>query len=259
MKLRQILSSGLWIEQDLSAAVRPALFQTDFEEFLYATHGGTLFVVSFKGRPYALTCRHIFKDFEFERLFIGADKVAQKGAKPAILKGQCYPSSPRDGAVDSDVLDLCVIEFAENVDTGFFNGAAYIIDPKTIATSEQGDRLRVFGVLKEKTLIDPPNIDIGYCNLEFCDTGVPGSDPVIRTAKAKFLYPGFGGIVGISGSPVLNETANVLCGMVVRGGMTGSECTMYYIDIMDITALLEGVDRRASNLSYSKPSPFARG
>ena len=89
---------------------------------------------------------------------------------------------------------------------------AYIVEPKTVATSKPGDRLRVFGVLKEKTLIDPPNIGIGYCNLEFCDMGVPGSDPATRTAKAQFLHPGFGSITGISGSAVLNETANALCG-----------------------------------------------
>lgn len=152
MKQRQILSSGLLIEQDLNAAVRPALFQTDYEDFLYATHGGTLFIVSFKGRPYALTCDHIFKDFEFGRLFIAADKVAKKGAKPATLKGLCYPSAPRDGAIDIYVVDICVVEFADTVEVSFFNGAAYLIEPKTVATSKRGDKLRIFGVLKEKTL-----------------------------------------------------------------------------------------------------------
>ncbi len=153
MKQRQTLSSGLLIEQDLKAAVRPALFQTDYENFLYATHGGTLFIVSFKGRPYALTCGHIIKDFEFGRLFITADKFAKRGAKPATLKGLCYPSAPRDGAVDTDVVDICVVEFADTVDVSFFNSTAYVIEPKTVATSKRGDKLRVFGVLKEKTLL----------------------------------------------------------------------------------------------------------
>jgi hypothetical protein len=44
-------------ERDFAASVRPVLFYTDIEEFQYATHGGTAFVVSYKGRPYALTCR----------------------------------------------------------------------------------------------------------------------------------------------------------------------------------------------------------
>lgn len=256
MKQTQILSSGLSIEQDLNAAVRPALFQTDYEDFLYATHGGTLFIVSFKGRPYALTCGHIFKDFEFGRLFIPADKFAKKGAKPATLKGLCYPSDPRHGAVDTDVVDICVVEFADPIDANFFNDAAYMIERKTVATSKRGDKLRVFGVLKEKTLIDPPDIYIGYCNLEFNDVGAPGSDPTMRAAKAKFLNPDFRDIVGISGSPVWNESANALCGIVVRGGMVGSECSMYYIDIADVLPLLDGIDQRASSVAYSKPSPF---
>ncbi len=105
-------------------------------------------------------------------------------------------------------------------------------------------------------VIDPPDIYIGYCNLEFNDVGVPGSDPMVRTATAQFLNPDFCDIVGVSGSPVLNETANVLCGMVVRGGMVGNDCSMYYIDIADVLPLLNGIDQRASNVSYSKASPF---
>ena len=257
MKQRQILSSGIWVEQDLNAAVRPALFQTDYEDFLYATHGGTLFIISFKGRPYALTCGHIFKDFELERLVIAGDKFPQKGDPPAKVKEKCFPSAPRGDAVDTDVVDLCAVAFSDTVGVSFFNGAAYIIEPKTVATSKSNDKLRVFGVLKDKTHIDPPDILIGYCDLEFTDAGVPGSDPILRMAKARFLTPQINDITGISGAPVLNETANALCGMVVRGGMTGNECTIYYIDITDIIALLEGIDRRATNLDYSKPSPFA--
>jgi hypothetical protein len=53
MSQTQILASGLVIRQDFAAAVRPVFFQTEFEEFLYATHGGTLFLVSFRGKPMA--------------------------------------------------------------------------------------------------------------------------------------------------------------------------------------------------------------
>src|ERR1019366_1780180 len=44
----------------ISEAIRPVFFQTDLDDFLYATHGGTLFLISFQGRSYALTCRHVF-------------------------------------------------------------------------------------------------------------------------------------------------------------------------------------------------------
>src|SRR5882757_8015263 len=61
MNQTHTLSSGLVIRQDFAAAIRPVFFQTEFEEFLYATHGGTLFLVSFRGKTYGLTCRHVFQ------------------------------------------------------------------------------------------------------------------------------------------------------------------------------------------------------
>ncbi|MGA7452190.1 MAG: hypothetical protein WBW73_13195, partial [Rhodoplanes sp.] len=65
----QVLSSGLMIRQDFAEAVRPVFFQTESEEFLYATHGGTLFLVVFRGRVYGVTCAHVFGDFPHGRLF----------------------------------------------------------------------------------------------------------------------------------------------------------------------------------------------
>ena len=35
---------------DFAEAVRPVFFQTEYDEFMYATHGGTLFLVRFAGR-----------------------------------------------------------------------------------------------------------------------------------------------------------------------------------------------------------------
>jgi hypothetical protein len=49
MIVTQTLASGLIIQQDFSNAVRPVFFQTDLEEWQYATHGGTLFIVQFRG------------------------------------------------------------------------------------------------------------------------------------------------------------------------------------------------------------------
>ena len=83
MKQTQRLASGLIVRQDITTAIRPVFFRTEFEEFLYATHGGTLFLVVFSGRVYALTCYHVFKDFPRGTLFITDEKFAKKGSKPA--------------------------------------------------------------------------------------------------------------------------------------------------------------------------------
>jgi hypothetical protein len=86
MRIQQELASGLVVWQNIADAVRPVFFQTDHEEFLYATHGGTLFLVRFQSRVYALTCNHVFGDFPTGRLFVVNEKHAQKGSLPARVK-----------------------------------------------------------------------------------------------------------------------------------------------------------------------------
>jgi hypothetical protein len=254
MREAQMLSSGLAIRQDFAEAVRPVFFQTDDEEFLYATHGGTLFLVVLRGRVYGVTCGHVFGDFPHGRLFVTQDKQAQKGSMPAHVTGLAFPSSPRDGAVGTDVTDLCVIQFSEDTRPDFFS-SPYIIEERTVATSQPGHVLVVAGVLKDKTSIIPPDINIGYCRLEFHDAGPSRSDPFLRCAEALFDNPAIKSVTGISGSPVYDMTANALCGMVVRGGMKGSRCTIYYLDVFDIFRFLEAVSRGAEGAYYLKPAP----
>jgi hypothetical protein len=236
---------------DFGEAIRPVLFQTELEEFLYATHGGTLFVVRFNGRLYGVTCKHVFREFGPNRIFIANEKQAQKGSKPAPVKTLCFPSSPRDGAVETDVEDICVIEFEDDIASDFFKGSGYSLNERPFGTSRFGNELLVSGVLKEKTHIDPPDITIGYCRLEFRDFGAT-SDSFLRLARAEFWKPQFGSITGISGSPVFDRTANALCGMVIRGGMNGTMCEIRYVDIADIAHLLEAVNRHAPQTYYRK-------
>jgi hypothetical protein len=252
MKRTQTLSSGLIVQQDFRDSIRPVFFETDVEEFMYATHGGTLFIVNFGGRAYGLTCGHVFQDFEVARLFIAGEKQAKKGSTPARVKSLCHASSPRDGAVGTDIVDICVVEFVDDITPEFFGGSAYIVDEKTVATSQVGHELHVAGVLKDKTLIVPPHLSFGYCRLQLHDVGVSTSDPVLRQAYAEFRKPEFESITGISGSPVFDYTANALCGMVVRGGMSGIQCRLHYIDIFDIVRFPEAASRGVASAYYTK-------
>src|SRR5665213_3137249 len=244
-------SPGMTEKRDFGDAVRPVIFQTELDDFLYATHGGSLFLVRYRERVYGLTCKHVFQDFEHGKLFVVDERQAQKGSKPAPVKTICYPSSPREGAAGTDIDDVCVIEFNDDLPPEFFKGSEYVIDEQSVATSEPGHALHVAGVLKEKTHIDPPDIRIGYCRLEFRDAG-SSSDPFLRHAIAQFMNPEFASVTGISGSPVFDRTANALCGMVVRGGMNGTTCEIRYVDIFDIVRLLEAVSERSTQLDYLK-------
>jgi hypothetical protein len=74
----------MMIRQDFAYAVRPVFFQTEYDDFLYATDGGTLFLVRFlvryRDRDYGVTCRHVFtgNGFDPNRLFITPEKHAKR-------------------------------------------------------------------------------------------------------------------------------------------------------------------------------------
>jgi hypothetical protein len=252
MRVQQKLASGLLVWQNIADAVRPVFFQTDHDEFLYATHGGTLFLVRFSGRVYALTCNHVFKDFPSGRLFVVNEKHAKKGSLPAHIKGIRYASNPTHAAVETDIGDVCLIEFSDENPAGFFGDSPYIIDENTVAAGIANHDLSVAGVLKEKTTIEKNTISSGYCYLQMRDGGPYGPDPILRRARAVFRDPEFTTVTGISGSPVFDEAAKVLSGMVVRGGMNGPNCDILYVDIFDIMKLLEAVSAGAESTFYVK-------
>jgi hypothetical protein len=58
------------IRQDFTTAARFVFFDTGLEEYRYATHGGTLFVVTYQGKPYGLTASHVFQDFSDGQLVV---------------------------------------------------------------------------------------------------------------------------------------------------------------------------------------------
>lgn len=238
--------------QDIADSIRPILFETELEDFRYATYGGTLFLVRFRGRPYALTCRHVFKDFQFRQLFVVGKKQAKKGDKPAPIQTICLPSSPRDQAVGTDIEDLCVIKFGDDLPADFFGDSLYVLDEKSTASSQIGHDLLVAGVLKDKMRIDPPDIQIGYCRLQFRDLGPVTSDPLLRSATAKFFQPQFQSITGISGAPAFDQTASALAGMVIRGGMLRDIANIHFIDIFDILQFLDSIHSNAPKTKYQK-------
>jgi hypothetical protein len=251
----QRLSTGLIVRQDYAESVRAAFYQTEFEEFLYATGGGTIFITHYRGRQYGLTAKHIFRSFSPNQLFITEEKQGKKGGMPAPISQIAYPTSPRDAAADSDIEDVCVIEFSQEMPAGFFKDTPYIIDGATVATSKPGDRLEISGVLKEKSKIDPPDIYMAYCRLEFADDGPHKTDPTLRRAIAEFANPDFSTLAGISGSPVFNTSASALSGMVIRGGMVGRRAIIHYIDAYDILRILDAINRGVANTHYMKPAP----
>ena len=120
-------------------------FETHLEDFRLATNGGTAFVVRYKGRPFAITCRHVLNGFNIDDLVI---TDARFGQKVAGVRGMYYPRNLNGDVEDSDLDDICVIAFHKH--DGDFFGCAYDLDRLPAATSEPANRLIVTGFLKQK-------------------------------------------------------------------------------------------------------------
>jgi hypothetical protein len=250
-RVTQTLASGTIIRQDFGTATRFVFFDTGLEEWLYATDGGTMFVVAYKGRPYGLTCRHVFKSFDWSQLVV--TDLKDIGTKRAGLRSIAYPGAAVGEAVGSDVLDVAVIQFGEDVDLGFFHDSAYILDENTVVTSKEGDELHVAGALKTPSAILEDAIAPKFCRLELVDdTPSTTHDATLRSGFGMFDKPEFQDIVGLSGSPVFNVKRSALSGMVVRGMMSGDFCRLWYVDVFDILKLLSAVHEGQSSTYYLK-------
>jgi hypothetical protein len=249
MRVTQTLASGTIIRQDFRTAARFVFFDTGDEQWQYATHGGTMFIVLYKAKPYGLTCRHVLKDFEWHQLVVTDQR---HGRQIAGLRSIAYPSQPKDAAIDTDVLDVAAVQFSDDVDAAFFKDAAYILDEKTMGTSKMNDTLHVAGALKTKSEIIEGVIAPIYCLLEIVDETPSIYDPTLRRALGKFDKPEFTDVLGLSGSPVFNVTQRTLCGMVVRGAMNADVCTLWYVDMFDISQLLSAVHEDRTETYYRK-------
>jgi hypothetical protein len=246
-------SNSEMMSHPIGRAIRFPYFQTELEEYPHATHVGTLFIVRFFGRLYGLTCKHVFGDFSPDNLHVTPELSPQKGLMSAKLQNLGYASHLKGGSIGTDIGDICVIEFADDLAPDFFKGSEYVITESGVARGITGHDLFAYGFLKEKSrLLPEPDGLLAPCCLPVRDRGVY-SDPTLRRASAGYGGAGFQSITGMSGAPVFDITANALCGMVVRGGMTENTYTILYADIYDIVRQLEAVRDRRRNISYIKP------
>lgn len=234
---------------DIRVAVRQVLFQNYMADWPYS-HGGTLFVVSFAGQCYGITCWHVLKHRPIEDLLVMPIPNPTVGTPPVPVK-----TVGRINAPDSDLQDIAVIAFALDVTPDVFGGTAYILNSESIGTSETAHKLKVYGYLSEKGHIDfeAKSITGGFCDLQFTEIGDTSSDPFLRKAVASYSSHDFQTFDGLSGSPVFDETAGRLCGMVARGGLSADgAATIMYLDISDIMEFVRAFHAEQAAISYSK-------
>lgn len=236
--------------QDFSEAARFVFFASDIPEFPFWTPGATAFVVNFQARPYVVTCGHALDqaDRNDEPVITNT-----KFGNTAVRAKRVHRVHDLDGEqLDADMADVVTLAFDDNVAIEAFAGTAYVVDEKTVGTSEHGDDLLVHGALKERSYISETEISPHFATFEFSDAGATSEDPFIREAVAEFRDADFQSLAGLSGSPVFNDTRQQLCGMVVRGGIAGPICRIRYVDIFDIVKLLESIHSDNARVTYNK-------
>jgi hypothetical protein len=254
-RVEQTLTSGLMIRQNFKESVRFALFSTGVSGWEHASHGGTVFLLNFNGRIFGITCAHVFGDFNWRQLAITEKKFGQK---IAALKSAFFLSAPQGEAIDSTLLDVAVVEFTEDVSASFFVDPPYIVDPRTVGSGAEGDLLVVNGNLKEKTDLSGDALAPAFTLLQLRDRGAPSSDITLRLAAADWGSSEIQDLAGLSGSPVFNRTKNVLCGMVVRAGLTKPGCKVWYLDFSDLMKVLEAIFQGRTETAYKKTILYQR-
>lgn len=235
--------------QSVTDCIRFVMFETGLEEWPYATHGGTLFVVSLHGEVFGLTCKHVLADFSWSALCVSNRKY---GDTIAGLSTIHKPSAPVGSAVGTDIEDIAVVRFSSDVTEEFFGRTAYVLDNGTYGTSNNDDRLEAHGALKQLSEITSEAIKPVFATLEATDAGAISGDPTLRCAKGRYVGREFDNVAGMSGSPVFNVTQGLLSGMVVRGGYNSGLCTLWYIDVFDIVKVLDAIISGSNSAAYTK-------
>ena len=225
------------------------MFETEVDDWRYATDGGTAFIINFRNQVFGITAKHALGTFNWRQLALTNEKF---GDQVAGLSAIHYPSEPTEAAEGSDVLDIVAIKFSDDVDAAFFRDSAYILESRTMCGSESGDVLLVNGALKDQSSIADETISARFALLEFSDHGPSCADPVLREAIAKFDTQSFSRLTGLSGSPVFNRTKRCLCGMAVRGVLHKDVAIMRYIEITDVVEILTAIVEGTLRTQYAK-------
>ena len=233
----------------LVRSTRTVFFETNYEDWKYASYGGTVLVVAVAGKPYGLTARHVAGDFAWDHLCVTSRRA--DGDQIAAPKNIFYPSDLKKGAAETDLGDIAVIEFTEDVELGFFGDDFYPLETGTVS-ARAGDDLIVHGALKEKLIIADRMIKPTFASLGFQDDGPHPHDPFLRTCSAYWANPEFTSIDGLSGAPVFNETQNGLTGLMIRGGLEGCNAKGLYLDFEDVLKVLQNVHRGVYHDDYVK-------
>ena len=224
------MSSGVWISQDLFEATRPVLFETEFDDFSIATHGGTLFLISTRDRLFGISPKHVLgrtgpDQFVPEALYTCQHNREPRGDRLRLKCAYSMEVPPEETLEGThDAFDLMIWEFQppEANET-----SCYLWDSRTITAVKPSAKVMVVGFLKDTSAITSlgPNVsrsDVQPFKAVARHVRNAGDDECGLVAKSYLpaaLVDKIGSLKGLSGSPVYDLSQESVCGMVIRGGL----------------------------------------
>lgn len=232
--------------EKISNTVRAVFIETDVDGFEYFTHGGTVTLVEYQNKVYGLTCGHVVnadKTIEYRQLCI----LNERGGNiVAGIENIATPKNLGGIAVDSDVADICVIEFSKDSSVKFFNATPYQIRELDAISDISGEKLYALGASKEKSGVDYENVKLisQYVCLPVYAQGRSSIDQVLYEAEG--VIPddwNLSELTGMSGGAIYNEDQhNRLSGIIARAGVKEKKVKIFYIDISIFVKAIQSIE-----------------
>lgn len=239
----------------LRAATRPLLFDTGNLDFPVASHGGTVFLVEFSQRVYALALQHCFGDFSWKQMLLAKGIVSGPTAE---LRSLFKLTKAVDHAVDSDLLDLVAIEFADTFNTNWFDDEPFVLAPEEVEDCSTGTYVYVRGFPAQLSAFAATKADVAAASFVLRVVRDRSSDIALRTATANLPSKLFSNLSGLSGSPVVSERGK-LCGIVVRGGIDAEgDIRIHFVEFSDVLQFLVSASRPGEWHCYDKHTLVAK-
>jgi hypothetical protein len=208
-------------------SVRFPLFRTPIEGWPFATNVGTIFLVNFLDRTYAVFPKHIARNFDLSDLLVTSTLTEVKAIG---LNRYLLVRGASEQFESSDIEDLCIGVLPETVKASDFQ-STYPLSDISYEQPQQGDRLTIFGFIKDESFINENTIQAAYQTIEVSDFGPYGFDTNLRVAFGEFQSEVIRSVKGMSGAPVFNNRTKAVCGIVLRGDLKpNGDVSFYYLE-----------------------------
>tara|TARA_B100000686_G_C16781764_1_gene972392 strand:- start:1335 stop:2075 length:741 start_codon:yes stop_codon:yes gene_type:complete len=243
------------IIDNLTNSVRHLCIETDVDGYEYFTYGGTITLVKYKDKTYGLTCGHVVnadKSVSYDQLCI---LNTRDGIHIAGIENVVLPKNLADEAVDSDLADICILEFSSECTGDFFSHTPHELSDIDIIADQIGDQMYAVGAIKQDCGVDyeTNTINSQYVCLPIHAQGKHSVDPILYKSIGKIPNDwNISELTGMSGGAIYNANQNhALTGIIARAGVKEKDATIFYISIVPFLKALQALENKSTHVKYN--------